>query len=191
MNNVDHLNLGKPIGGATQPHPTTGEHGVGTGVSGGVSQPTPRFQNRVSKLTNSILPPTPTTLNLAAHSSEVAQLSTPVSAVITPRPVSPRMALTPSPTSSWVNPVDKTLLAVLTKVVPPEMLSLDRVSSCTITLKTVLTIRPRTYHRTRRCFRFGCRCRRNWRWPCWRRCWRRYRWTVRWIWNQRCLDRSE
>jgi len=41
MNNVDHLNLGKPIGDATQPHPTTGEHGVGTGVSGGVSQPTP------------------------------------------------------------------------------------------------------------------------------------------------------
>ena len=41
MNNVDHLNLGKPIGGATQPHPTTGEHGIGAGVSGGVSQPTP------------------------------------------------------------------------------------------------------------------------------------------------------
>jgi hypothetical protein len=41
------------------------------------------------------------------------------------------MALTPSPTSSWVNPVDKTLLAVLTKVVPPEMLLPVRVSNPT------------------------------------------------------------
>jgi len=38
MENIDHLKLGKPIGGATQPHPTTGEHGIGAGVSGGVCQ---------------------------------------------------------------------------------------------------------------------------------------------------------
>ena len=37
-NNVNSLDLGKPIGNATQPQPTSGEHGAGVGVSGGVSQ---------------------------------------------------------------------------------------------------------------------------------------------------------
>jgi len=36
-NNVNSLDLGKPIGNATQPQPTSGEHGAGVGVSGGHS----------------------------------------------------------------------------------------------------------------------------------------------------------
>jgi len=111
MSNIQDLNLGKPIGGATQPHPTTGEHGTGAGVSGGVSRPP--WQTLMS----STLTPTLPTLSLAVN-TPVNPVSTPVSVVTTPRLVSPRTDRTPLPTSSWVNLASKTLSAVPTEVDP-------------------------------------------------------------------------
>jgi hypothetical protein len=105
-------NLGKLIGNATQPHPTTGEHGTGAGVSGGVSQPPHARLLIISTLT-----PTLPTLNLAVNTTSLVSLvSTPVSVVTTPRLVSSGTALTLLPTSSWVSLASRTLSAVPTEV---------------------------------------------------------------------------
>lgn len=81
---TDLGNLGRPIGGgesathignATQPHPTTGEHGQGVGVSGGVGLAILMSQHTLISSTLTLLLPT---LNLAVNSLAVTLHSTPV-----------------------------------------------------------------------------------------------------------------